>query len=342
MGAPNPVTLEDLILLAQAHAPLAPVGTAPATLARTLERLSVRASTEGQPDYPPGWRDLADAPVVCFVRGGALPAVGEAVAIVGSRAATPYGLGLARRLAEDLARAGMTVVSGLARGIDGAAHEGALTAGGRTVAVLPTGIDRIAPTHHAGLANRILQRGALVSERATGSAGKRWGFVRRNRLIAALAAVTVVVEASRSSGALHTARAAAKLGRRVMAVPGDVERETALGCVDLLREGAWPCVTATDVLRVMDDPGPTPGRVSAPATSPKTRERRTGRKPATTDADPAPTQRVWRALGRVAHPVEVIAAAAGLPVGETLAHLTTLEWSGVARRLAGGRWCAWS
>jgi DNA processing protein len=243
---------------------------------------------------------------------------------------------VAREIAQGLVRAGVAVVSGLARGIDAAAHEGALTAEGRTVAVLPTGIDTVAPAHHVPLAGRIVARGALVSERATGSAGQRWGFVRRNRLIAAMTAVTVVVEASRTSGALHTARAASRLGRIVMAVPGDVERETALGCVELLREGARPCVTAADVWRALERPGP--GSVSPPVAS------TAAASPAAPGAlarepVPAPVRRVWGALGREPREVDAIAAAAGLPVGETLAHLQTLEWSGAARRVPGGRWC---
>jgi DNA processing protein len=333
MGAPKPVTLEDLILLAHAHAPLAAGVPAPAVLARSLARLQVRAWPRDDPAYPAGWRDLEDAPPVCFVRGGSLPAVADAVAIVGSRAASAYGLAVARHLAGDLADAGIVVVSGLARGIDGAAHEGALDRGGHTIAVLPSGIDTITPHHHADLATRIAARGALVSERASGGAGGGWGFVTRNRLIAAMTVVTVVVEASTTSGALHTARAAKRLGRIVMTVPGDVERDTALGCAELLREGAGVCVTAADVLRVMTRA--VPGRPVASA-SPAPASVRV----AASGVDPTPVQRVARALQGGAWEVETIAAAAGLAVGETLAHLLALEWSGVAQRAPGGRWRA--
>ncbi|HUK62091.1 MAG TPA: DNA-processing protein DprA [Dongiaceae bacterium] len=338
MGAPNPVTLEDLILLAHAHAPLASDAPSPAALARTLERLCVRALPREHPEYPAGWRDLTDAPPVCFARGAATPRVAEAVAIVGSRAASGYGLAVARRLAEDLARAGITVVSGLARGIDGAAHEGALAAGGGTVAVLPSGIDTIEPVHHTALALRIVARGSLVSERASGPAGQRWGFVRRNRLIAAMTAVTVVVEASRTSGALHTARAAKRLGRVVMAVPGDVERETALGCVDLLRDGARPCVAAVDVLRALAAGGAAPRPQGARRRVP--RPGSAGIPSPAAPVEATPIRRVRAALGREPRDVEKVATAAGLPLAETLAHLLALEWSGAARRVPGGRWCA--
>ena len=207
----------------------------------------------GAGDYPVGLCDLADAPAALHVLGGPLPALERAVAIVGARAATPYGLGMARRLAADLARLGIVVVSGLARGIDAAAHEGALEAGGRTVAVLPGGLDVIAPAHHAQLARRIRGSGALASEHPAGTRVFRGSFLERNRLIAALSAATVVVEAAERSGALSTATVARRLGRIVLAVPGDIDRATSRGCNALIRSGAGVCEGARDVLAALGE-----------------------------------------------------------------------------------------
>ena len=207
-----------------------------------------RTITRDDVEYPPGLRALRDAPACLYVRG-ALPGDGvTAVAIVGSRAATPYGISVARRLAQDLARLGVWVVSGLARGIDAAAHGGALDAGGDTIAVLPSGLDTITPPAHVALAARIARRGALITEIATGGPRYRGQFIERNRLIAALASATVVVEAAEGSGALSTAAAARRLGRAVLAVPGDIDRPTVRGVHALLRAGAMVCEHARDVL----------------------------------------------------------------------------------------------
>jgi DNA processing protein len=279
----------------------------------------VRALPGSAPGYPPGLHDLGDPPRVVFVRGGDLPAVGQAVAIVGSRAASPYGVAQARRLAGDLARVGLVVVSGLARGIDAAAHRGALEAGGRTVAVIPCGLDAITPRHHRDLAEEIAARGALLSEWAAGGPRGKGDFIRRNRLIAALAAATVVVEAAERSGALSTAAAAARLGRAVLAVPGDVDRETARGCHALLRRGARVCEGAGDVLAAV-------GRadVGAPAAPP--------------EAATTPEARILAALDHVPRTVDALAAVAGIGVPEALSALLALQWAGAAAAEPGQRW----
>ena len=264
----------------------------------------------GDADYPAGLCALADAPQRLFVRGGPLPACERAVAIVGARAATPYGRGVAERLARDLAHAGLTVVSGLARGIDAAAHAGALAAPGRTVAVIPSALDSVTPRTHAALAERIAGSGAVVSEVAEGGPFGRGAFVKRNRLIAAMAAVTVVVEAAPESGALTTAAAARALGRVVLAVPGDVDRPGSRGTLALLREGSRPCANAGDVFAVL---GPL----------------------ATADD---PEARLRGLLDRSPRSVDDLARASGGQAGETLARLLRLEWSGLALAHPGGRW----
>ncbi len=293
----------------------------------------------GHAAYPAGLRDLANPPGTLFV-AGALPRV-PMVAIVGSRAATAYGLAIAQRLAADLGRLGVPVVSGLARGIDAAAHTGALDAGGDTVAVLPSGLDTITPATHTALARRIAAHGALVTELATGGPRHRGEFLERNRLIAALAVVTVVVEAAVESGALGTAGWARRLGRPVLAVPGDVSRATSRGCHRLLRQGALVCEDARDVLAAMT------GRAAvAPA------GRRGARPPsaAATGAAAAmpgafatpttPEARLLAVLSAVPATLDVLAARSGLAVDQTLAALVPLEWSGLAVAEPGPRWRA--
>jgi DNA processing protein len=285
-----------------------------------LARIGVRALPASAPGYPSGLRDLADAPREIFVRGGDLPAVARAVAIVGSRAASRYGMDQARRLAGDLARIGFVIISGLARGIDAAAHRGALEAGGRTVAVIPSGLDAITPRHHHELARAITERGALVSEWASGEPRGRWAFVERNRLIAALAAATVVVEAAARSGALSTAAVARRLGRPVLAVPGDVDRETARGCHALLRRGALVCEEAADVLAAIGGtPSCGPGSDVAG------------------DAGTAES-RLLAALDDSPRTVDALARASGLGVPETLSALLSLQWAGAAAARPGQRW----
>ena len=282
--------------------------------------------------YPPGLRELADPPARVYLRGGPLPEVAGAVAIVGSRAASDYGIAQAGRIAADLSRMGFVVVSGLARGIDAAAHRGALAAGGRTVAVIPSGLDAITPRHHRGLAEEVAARGTLLSEWAHGDPRGLHVFVQRNRLIAALAAATVVVEAAIVSGALSTAAAATRLGRAVLAVPGDVDRETARGCHALIRRGAALCEQASDVLAVIG------GRRERRGAGPAPRHHRPLGPAPSSAGDRPPEARVLEALDRAPRTVDALAAAAGLGVPETLAALLALSWAGVARARPGQRW----
>src|SRR6266511_1936742 len=202
--------------------------------------------------FPTLLRAIYDPPPKLFVRGSAAEDVltGPVVAIVGARACSPYGAQVARRLGSDLAAAGLVVVSGLARGIDGEAHRGALEAGGTTLAVLGCGIDRDYPAAHAELARRIRATGLAVSEYALGVEPAPWRFPARNRIIAGLAAATVVVEARERSGALITADLALEEGREVLAVPGEITAALSRGTNDLLRLGATPLVTAEDVLEI--------------------------------------------------------------------------------------------
>lgn len=250
-----------------------------------------------------------------WLRGAAVPPHERCVAVVGSRAASPYGAALAHRLAADLAGLGVAVVSGLARGIDAAAHRGALAGGGRTVAVVPSGLDHVTPAHHAALADEIAGSGTLLSEIATGAPFGRGAFVRRNRLIAALAAVTVVVEAAERSGALTTASWAQALGRPLFAVPGDVDRPTARGTLALLRGGAKPCGDAGDVLAALH-------AIAGPA------------------AAAEPSARMAAALDAAPRTLDDLAARARLEPPAALGELLRLEWAGVALARPGQRWTA--
>ena len=285
---------------------IAPSGVADAP------RIRAHARHRDEAAYPAGLRDLSDAPARVFVAGALDAPVARCVAIVGSRAASEYGRTFAHRLAGDLAQAGFVVVSGLAHGIDAAAHAGALEARGRTVGVVPAGLDHITPVQHVALARRIESNGALLTERESGPPFGPGAFVRRNRLIAALSAVTVVVEAAERSGALSTATAARALGRPVLAVPGDVDRPSSLGTLQLLREGACVCGGIADVLAAL--PSRAPG------------------------ADASPRERLFAALASTPRTLAELAAAAGLREQEAGAELVQMEWAGLARALPGQRW----
>jgi len=267
-------------------------------------------------DYP-GWlRRIYDSPALLWTLGTLLPGEGaRAVAIVGSRSATPLGLAFTRALAADLAAAGLTIVSGLARGIDTAAHQGALEAGGRTVAVLGSGLDRIYPRENDALAHAIARAGAVVSEFPPGTGPWKQNFPRRNRTIAGWGRAIVVVEAGAKSGALHTARAALDEGRDVFAVPGHPSLPGCAGTNALLRDGAALVRDASDVLAELG---------LAPAVSPAGVAR------------PASEDPVLGALARaVPAGIEELAVRTALPVPDLLARLSELELAGQVRRLPG-------
>ena len=218
-------------------------------------------------ELPELLRQIHDPPPTLFLRGGADVEVlwRPAVAIVGARACSTYGAQVARMLGRELAASGLVVVSGLARGVDGEAHRGALDAGGVTVAVLGCGIDRDYPAAHTELARRICERGLVVSEYEPGVEPAPWRFPARNRIIAGLTAATVIVEARERSGALITADFALEDGREVFAVPGEITSMLSTGTNRLLRQGATPLTSTEDVLELF---GLSPGqRPPAPTLS---------------------------------------------------------------------------
>jgi DNA processing protein len=216
----------------------------------TIEARGIRWLGRSSSAFPRGLASIFDPPVGLFLRGDEDAAVLErpAVAVVGARSCSPYGASVARTLGRDLAAAGLVVVSGLARGVDGEAHRGAIEASGTTVAVLGCGVDRVYPAAHAELARRVAEHGLIVSEYAPGVEPAPWRFPARNRVIAGLAAATVVVEARERSGALITADLALEEGREVFAVPGEITNALSAGTNALLRTGATALTSPTDVL----------------------------------------------------------------------------------------------
>jgi DNA processing protein len=220
-----------------------------AFLGRVTEA-GVRWLSRTDPQFPPLLRSIHDPPPGLFLRGSADPELlrRPGVAVVGARSCSPYGAQVARMIGRELAAAGLVVVSGLARGIDGEAHRGALEAGGHTVGVLGCGPDRDYPASHAQLAARIRESGLVVAEYAPGVEPAPWRFPARNRIIAGLSAATVVVEARDRSGALITADLALEEGREVFAVPGEITSALSSGTNDLLRLGATPLTSSKEVL----------------------------------------------------------------------------------------------
>lgn len=268
--------------------------------------------------YPPTLLHLHEPPPVLYLRGTLPDPHRPAVAVVGSRRAGGYGRRVARSLAEGAARHGIVVLSGMALGIDGEAHAGALEAGGTTVAVLGGGVERARPASHRGLYREILARGgAVVGEWPPDTPAKPFHFPRRNRILAALAQLVVVVEAGVESGALSTAAHARRLGRDVAAVPGPIDRPGHRGANQLIRDGAAPILELQDLL---DHAGVVGELARKPRRGPQL------------DGDSVP---VWRSLDDGPASAESVAAKAGLPVARVLRALTRLELEGWVRRDRG-------
>ena len=198
--------------------------------------------------YPRRLKEIDQPPPVLYLRGDLLPADEWAVAIVGTRRITAYGRQVTEEVATTLARSGVTVVSGLARGVDSVAHKAALDAGGRTIAVLGSGVDVIYPSEHRSLAERMIASGAILSDYPVGTAPDGVNFPPRNRIISGLSLAVIVVEAGQKSGALITAEFAAEQGRDVFAVPGNINAPQSAGCNALIQQGARPLLQARDVL----------------------------------------------------------------------------------------------
>jgi DNA processing protein len=270
----------------------------------------------GDPDYPPQLLATADPPLLLWLQGRRELLATPSLAVVGSRNPTAQGGDNARAFAEALARAGYTIVSGLALGVDAAAHEGALDAGGGTIAVVGTGLDQVYPRRNAGLAARLLAAGGLIlSEYSLGTPVLPANFPRRNRLIAGLSQGCLVVEAAVQSGSLITARLAVEAGREVFAVPGSIHSPQARGCHALIRQGAKLVESAQDVLEELSGVKP----VAAPEIT----------------ETPHDQQALLDAMGFDPVSLDALMARSGWPAAELNAALLELELDGEVARLAG-------
>jgi DNA processing protein len=317
---------------------LGKTATAPEVTAElaTLAKLGAVLLTRADPAYPERLRHIPDPPPVLTVRGDADLLRAPAVAIIGARNASANGCLLARRIAADLARAGIVVVSGLARGIDTAAHEGALQAGGTTVAAVAGGVDTVYPPENEDLMARIVQAGAVVSERPPGAVARAKDFPRRNRIIAGLSLGVVVVEAAPQSGSLITARLAAEQGREVMAVPGSPLDPRHRGTNQLLREGAVLVETAADVLAALEPMLDREECMMAPADAPEP-VRQPAPPPAPAVAPDALLAAIEANLGKEPLGVDELVRRCDARLAEVQAVLLELELEGRLERHPGNR-----
>jgi DNA processing protein len=297
--------------------------------AEQIHKHGVHLRLRGRSGYPGNLATIPDPPHLLYVRGTLEASDEKAVAIVGSRACTTYGKRLAERIAHDLARAGWTVVSGLARGIDGCAHRGALQAKGRTLAVLAGGLSKIYPPEHAGLAAEVAASGAILTESSMRMESMANLFPPRNRIISGLSRAIVVIEAADKSGALITARQAAEQGREVFAVPGQVDSEASAGTLQLLRDGAKLVRHADDIL---EDLQFLPGFVEA-AAAPRQCPRAPQPAPPPPSLDPA-EQKIWDALAE-RRSVDQLAEQLEFPITELTGRLMMMELKKAVRRLPG-------
>lgn len=353
-GLPEAVFVQSGAALRQVVTPAhaAALRSEPAALAETLETTwrwlqasshgaaRRRIVTLGDTDYPSTLLTIDDPPLMLYLLGAGEWAKGElaaqlvnSIAVVGSRNPTPQGAANARHFARALAQAGLTVVSGLALGIDGAAHEGALdhaeagSGGLVTVAVVGTGLDRVYPKRHLQLAHRITQHGLLISEFPLGTGPLTANFPRRNRLIAGLAQGTLVVEAALKSGSLITARLSVEQGKEVFAIPGSIHSPQARGCHALIKQGAKLVESVQDVLEELQTGGSVPqlvGSLSAMSSTPK------GARPASD-----PSHALLAALGFDPVGLDTLQERCRLDTATLQAQLMTLELEGSVARLPG-------
>lgn len=278
-----------------------------------------------QAGYPEALGRIPDPPTVIYCKGTLIPADALSIAVVGSRHCTAYGRQQANRLAQALARTGITVISGLARGIDAETHKGALEAGGRTIAVCATGLNTIYPPEHVELANQITQQGCLLTESPMDQAPKSGLFPQRNRIISGMSLGVVLIEAGRGSGALHTARHAMEQNREVFAMPGRVDSEASLGCLDLIRDGATLIRGVEDVLSAL---GPLVKPVQRTPTE-------IVRKPAELTLSDQ-ERLILNLVNAESTPIDEVIRIANIEASRVLSTLTVLEMKRLVRRLAGG------
>ncbi|MBI3967153.1 MAG: DNA-protecting protein DprA [Chloroflexi bacterium] len=287
-----------------------------------LERANARALVWSDAEYPRRLREIHDPPPVLYIRGSLAPADELAVAVVGTRRVTAYGREVAERICADLAANRVTIVSGLARGTDSNAHRATLAAGGRTIAVLGSGLDQIYPPENRGLADAIAQSGAIVTEYALGTKPDAANFPPRNRIIAGLSLGVLVVEAGQTSGALITADFALQQGREVFAVPGNVYSRTSVGTNRLIQQsGAMLVIEATDILETLNLRS-APQQLEMIQLMPE---------------NPAEAKLLALLSGQPTH-VDELTRSSGLPSYEVASTLTMLELKGYVRAVGGAQY----
>ena len=290
----------------------------------------------GDPRYPDLLLQAADPPLLLYTIGRVELLRAPSVAIVGSRHATPQGLANAHEFALYLSERDLTIVSGLALGVDGAAHEGGLAAAGSTIAFVGTGLDHVYPTKHEALAARIADSGLIASEYSLGTRPRPDNFPRRNRLIAGVSQGTLVVEAALQSGSLITARMALESGREVFAIPGSIHSPQARGCHRLIQEGAKLVETGDDVLNELRASGSMLRMAHLSAAQPSLFASSPAEFAAAADAPDSPDASLLRALGHDPVTFDALASRTGLPTDRLAAQLLDLELRGAVQRLPGG------
>jgi DNA processing protein len=292
---------------------------------RRITEYGCEVMTGGDAEFPALLREIYDPPMVLYVKGRLQGSDRNSVAVVGSRTTTHYGQETARRLGYQLAYVGVTVVSGGARGIDTAAHQGALQARGRTVAVLGTGINVVYPPENAALFERIAEQGAVMTQFPFNRRGDRQSFAIRNRIVAGMTLGTLVVEAGLSSGALITANMAVEQGRQVFAVPGRIDGPSSKGCHDLIKKGAKLCESAEDILTEFEYLFPPTSRPASVAAG--------GELPAVALSEHE--RRIWDILEAGEVQLDVIIQASGLAASTVSAVLLGLELKHLVRQMPG-------
>jgi DNA processing protein len=288
-----------------------------------IESQGIKILTWQDESYPGRLREIDQPPPVLYVRGEYLPDDLFAVALVGTRRVTAYGRQITEEISAFLAANGITVISGLARGVDAIAHQSTLKAGGRTIAVLGSGVDKIYPPEHRGLAEQMTERGAIISDYALGTPPDASNFPPRNRIISGLSLAVVVIEAGETSGALITAEFAAEQGREVFAVPGSILAPQSKGTNKLIQRGALPLLTMNDLMQALD--------------LTRVGEQKAARKVIPTDETEA---RLMNVLGSEPLHVDEIRNQAELPIEKVSATLALMELKGMVRQVGGMNYVA--
>ena len=288
-----------------------------------IEKQGIKILTWQDEAYPQRLKEIDQPPPVLYIRGDYLPDDLFAVAIVGTRRVTPYGRQITEEQSSFLAANGLTVISGLARGVDAIAHQAALRAGGRTIAVLGSGVDKIYPPEHRALAEQMMERGAIISDYAPGTPPDASNFPPRNRIISGLSLAVVVIEAGETSGALITAEFAAEQGREVFAVPGSILAPQSKGTNKLIQKGALPLLSVNDLMQALDIT-----RVG---------DQKAARKIMPSDATEA---KLLGVLGNEPLHVDEIRNQAELPIEKVSAALALMELKGMVRQVGGMNYVA--